>query len=322
MTNTDYIIQRSGAACIKAAYLLFINNIKKIFLATWKPALILSVVAGLGTLILPPFFATSMAAPPQSETEAVANYASTVFLPVVYLFVCAGFFLWMLSNVQTQLTGGSFKRNICHACAFYGVAVLFYGGVYVLFNVLAYLAGMSLVRGGMPVAQFMSWFFTGFGIFFLVFFLHLPALCHAVVLGLWHAERQPWRLLGSGLATGLRHWGFLFKIFFLTGIIALLICCVAWLPTGVVFLAVNADAYGQIAMGDASGLPSSFPALNCISTAVTTFFLGYMGVWLYLNYFYAACSIEAKIAAKKAAKEEEKAMEAKADANAETAVSK
>ena len=28
MTNTDYIIQRSGAACIKAAYLLFINNIK------------------------------------------------------------------------------------------------------------------------------------------------------------------------------------------------------------------------------------------------------------------------------------------------------
>ena len=47
-----------------------------------------------------------------------------------------------------------------------------------------------------------------------------------------------------------------------------------------------------------------------------------MGVWLYLNYFYAACSIEAKKAAKKAAKEEEKAMEAKADANAETAVSK
>ena len=83
MTNTDYIIQRSGAACIKAAYLLFINNINKIFLATWKPALILSVVAGLGILIVPPFFVTSMAALPQSENEAVANYASTVCLPVV-----------------------------------------------------------------------------------------------------------------------------------------------------------------------------------------------------------------------------------------------
>ena len=30
MTNTDYIIQRSGASCIKEAYLLFINNIKSL----------------------------------------------------------------------------------------------------------------------------------------------------------------------------------------------------------------------------------------------------------------------------------------------------
>ncbi|MGI6223435.1 MAG: hypothetical protein ACOYJG_07480 [Prevotella sp.] len=309
MSNTDYIIQRSGVACIKEAYLLFINNIKKIFLGTWKPALILSVVAGLGTLLMPPLFATTMAQVPQSQAEAISNYASTIFSPIIYLIVCTGFFMWMLSNVQTQLTGGSYKKNIKHAMAFFGIAVVLYGGIYVLYNVIAYFAGMSMVQGGMPVDKFVHWLLAGLGILLLLFIIQLPPLCHASVCGLWHTDKKPLGLFASSFWKGFRHWGFLFKIFFITGIIALLICCVVNLPTNIIVLATNADAFGQIVMGDSSGLPKSFPVLNCISTAITAFILSYMGVWLYLNYFYAACSIQAKDIAKQAAKEAAKELQ-------------
>jgi hypothetical protein len=92
MANNEYMVQRSGASCIKEAYLLFINNIKRIFLNTWKPVLVLCLVAGLGTLVLPPLFSANPIDLPQSELQAIGNYASTVFIPVVYEVVCFGVF--------------------------------------------------------------------------------------------------------------------------------------------------------------------------------------------------------------------------------------
>ena len=302
MANNEYMVQRSGASCIKEAYLLFINNIKRIFLNTWKPVLVLCLVAGLGTLVLPPLFSVNPIDLPQSELQAIGNYASTVFIPVVYEVVCFGVFFWILAHVQTMLTGGNLKENIRHSMKFYLASVAFYAGLFLLLNVIAYLAGLSLVRGGMPVGRLMYWLQIGWGIVGLLFLLQIPAYCYATVKCLRDRELKPFKAFGSCWWGGIRHWGFLFKVFFITGIITMIIDCVVFLPTAVILIASSVDAFGQLVMGDPSGLPSTFPVWQCLSIALSTFILAYVGIWLYLNFFYATCSLDVRDQKKREAK--------------------
>lgn len=301
MANNEYMVQRSGASCIREAYLLFINNIKRIFLNTWKPVLAFSLVAGLGTLLLPPVFNTAMVDAPQTELQAIANYASTVFGPVIYQIVCCGVFFWILANVQTLLTGGRQKENIKHSLKFYLASALFYVVIFLLLNIIGYLVGISLVKGGMSVNRLMYWLLIGWGFIGLVFLLHIPAYYYATVKCLQRVDLNPFKSFLPSLWGGIRHWGFLFKVFFITGIITLLINCVVFLPTAVILMAQNVDAYNQIVMGDPSGLPSTFPLWMCLSIALSAFILSYVGIWQYLYFFIATCSLDVRDQKKKEA---------------------
>ena len=66
-------------------------------------------------------------------------------------------------------------------------------------------------------------------------------------------------------------------------------------------MAQNVDAYNQIVMGDPSGLPSTFPLWMCLSIALSAFILSYVGIWQYLNFFIATCSLDVRDQKKKEA---------------------
>ena len=148
----------------------------------------------------------------------------------------------------------------------------------------------------------MYWLQIGWGIVGLLFLLQIPAYCYATVKCLRDRELKPFKAFGSCWWGGIRHWGFLFKVFFITGIITLIIDCVVFLPTAVILIASSVDAFGQLVMGDPSGLPSTFPVWQCLSIALSTFILAYVGIWLYLNFFYATCSLDVRDQKKREAK--------------------
>ena len=102
-----------------------------------------------------------------------------------------------------------------------------------------------------------------------------------------------WKTIGSYYGCGMRHWGSLFLVFFVSGLLTWLAGVVIMLPANILFLG-NFSAQIGLLLGDPLGMPSYMPVLTYVTFVLCIFIFFYVSLPLMLHNYYAYGAIEAK----------------------------
>lgn len=197
--NTLIEKERSFAACIRDAYTLMAGQMGKVFLSSWKPLLIVSLIAGIVIAITPsPFTIVNSS----TYYEEVALKAIACILAILIVLVC-----WR-TTVDAQavhlITGSTARKNAGRALKF---------------NLMKLLGGATI---GLLTAGIAC----------------LP-LIYSAWSYMMNPEKKAWGIYGRDYLTGWRHFGYVFMIALLTILSVLPLMAILLIPSVVIMLATN-----------------------------------------------------------------------------------
>ena len=127
---------------------------------------------------------------------------------------------------------------------------------------------------------------------FVVVLFSLP-LYHVLMKYLMEAPCGYWRTLGRSYASGMRHWGLLFLVFFVSMLLIQLVGFVVLLPSHILSFA-NQQAHQGLLFGDPLGMPSYITTLTFITVTLCCFIQFYVSQVLLVHNYYIYGSIEAR----------------------------
>lgn len=82
----------------------------------------------------------------------------------------------------------------------------------------------------------------------------------------------------KALATGFKHWGYLFLMLLMSGMIMAILIAVICIPLNISIYGLIVDHIGTVA-GDPSGLPSTFPIILFFVGTLTMFVMVFVQIW-------------------------------------------
>ena len=127
---------------------------------------------------------------------------------------------------------------------------------------------------------------------FVVVLFSLP-LYHVLMKYLMEAPCGYWRTLGRSYASGMRHWGLMFLVFFVSMLLIQLVGFVVLLPSHILSFA-NQQAHQGLLFGDPLGMPSYITTLTFITVTLCCFIQFYVSQVLLVHNYYIYGSIEAR----------------------------
>jgi hypothetical protein len=277
---------RGVGKCVQAATDLFIGNLKLIVRHTWKAALTIGLLTALLVVV-------SMSGGTSSILNGDAANSLWPCLLLVPLLMAEA---WLMGCVTTLLNNQPRKPNLRRAfrqmALWVGISIV----------VMAASAGISMLwiyslhlKDGMTGLLL---FFGSAGLVYLLFLLALLPMLYSSMKYLIDPTQRLGIVLGKSYREGWRYWGFLFVLALLTLLFAAIIYALLMIPMQIVFSAQIYSAVG-VQMGDPSGLPSYMPVLMAFTTCLCVTAWVYVCIWVFLIFYYAYGSIEAKLAARK-----------------------
>lgn len=120
----------------------------------------------------------------------------------------------------------------------------------------------------------------------------LPLL-HVLMKYLMEAPCGYWRTLSQHYGSGLRHWGMMFLVFFVSILVIELISLVVMMPAHILNLA-NQTAHTGLLLGDPLGMPSFITPLTFVSFTLCCFIDFYVSQVALVHNYYVYGSIEAQ----------------------------
>ena len=125
----------------------------------------------------------------------------------------------------------------------------------------------------------------------LVLFPLILPLFHVFMKYLMEPSRKFWATLKNYYGKGLRHWGFIFLVMLISGLIVCLAELVITLPSLILSLA-NQTAQAGVLMGDPLGMPSYIHLLTFVTGALCSFMGFYVCLPILFHTYYIYGSIE------------------------------
>ena len=303
MENDLYKV-RSFGGCLKAAYDIFSTNLKHIFRRTWLPAVIFAVLSSI-TMIAVVSMSTIMAnlvTPPPVSSIALGGIGLLILFLVTY-----SAYAWFYTSIISLLNGESFKHNLPRMIRL----VLLILGIGIVFGLIVTAAStIPLVGEKSPAAlakaSVTSTVITS--VLMIVFVVVILPLSYSMMKYCIETKSKLFSVFKKPYIIGWKHWGYIFIVTFLCGIILLVIDFIASLPLTVTTFASSFNSLG-LTMGDPSGLPGYFNILSFIAGLISTFIMIYVSAWYTCVAYYVYGHIEAKEKAKKEMAEVPKAEE-------------
>ena len=102
-----------------------------------------------------------------------------------------------------------------------------------------------------------------------------------------------WKTLSANLGCGMRHWGSLFLVFFLSMLLVQLIGLVIMLPSHILSYA-NQQAHLGLLIGDPLGMPSYMSTLTFTTFTLCSFIEFYVSQVMLVHNYYIYGSIDTK----------------------------
>lgn len=277
----DIFKTRTCSGCISAALNIYSNNFKKIFRATWLWILILAIVNGAMAFIHNP------------TMDSVVQPRSLI-LPAVGMGVIlvASFFLVarIIAGVVAILNEVKLKTSLKKVLSVNGLTLC----IGIVCGLIVTTVNVGLTNIGavqkLPVSTLIILLSVVSLVLLIIMAMCLSPLVYSATRYIFQADAKLKEVFGKNYHEGLRRMGFLFSLIIATCLLCVMAGAFLCVPACITIFASNIDSYG-VAAGDVSGLPSYFAGLNFLSTAIMTFIVQYIMIFVVLTYFYAYGSV-------------------------------
>ena len=266
---------RSSRACISAGYRLYMSNFKRIFRASWIAALVFAALVSLG--------GTMMIVRPQ-----LALIVLPVTVVVDALFLTYGF----AALKQHQETG-----TIGRTAHWYSLDTHIFGRTLKawLWMIVIYVAVGILVGvvGGLLVSYLSEYTALGtVGVIALLTFVFVLPLTYTNMRYVLTDGTGYWSNLLGHYGKGLRRWGFIFLVVFMTTLIGLVCYVITSLPALILSLAGN-EANMGVMYGDPYNMPSYIGWMSALVFLLIGFIQAYVMLSFLFPTYYMYGAIEA-----------------------------
>ena len=266
---------RSSRACISAGYRLYLSNFKRIFRASWLAALLFAIVISAGgtLMILRPQW-TIIALPLTLIIDAMfATYGFSVLKQHQETGAIGWTAHWY--SLDTHIFARTLKAWLCML-------------------VISAVIGCILAGVSVMAVNYLSTY-TALGtlgvIALLAFILILP-LTYTNIRYILKDGTNYWTNLFGYYGTGMRRWGFIFLVVFMTTLIGWVCSLFTSLPAIILSLAGN-EANRDFMLGDPYNLPSYIGWLSALVFLSIGFIQAYIMLSFLFPIYYMYGAIEA-----------------------------
>lgn len=287
---------RSSRTCIGAGYRLFTGNFKKIFRYTWFTAVIYGIVNGIYTSYFVTEYPKMLLAMKTGQLLVPENTGHTVLMSLSTLLMLLAT-VWLYSHMSSLLYQHRTEGVITVSARLFQIhfdwrAILRVLAWALVCFVLSLI--ISALLGGVAYYAITKQSLTLFGfagLLGLAVLLLMVPLCYPAMHYLTTRDTKLFKILGSDYVAGLRHWGMLFAVAFVTVILSSVILTLTTLPAIILSIA-NIKAQTGVIMGDPLGMPDYIGKLTLLVFTLAGFIQAYVILSIFFPAYYAAGSIE------------------------------
>lgn len=275
MTLEELNKNRSYGGCIKASYKAMADNLKELFRKTWTVALTYAAAGALmGT--------TAMCFHSTPQLPALSALPFIIATLLLFAKICA--------IVNGKSMGWNLRRAITsHIVAYIALLAITAVALMVMYGIFYALMTQGKHNADLPMIMSLTTL-AAVGIATIIIILPLS---YAIIKYQFNPELRLRKMFGKAVNTGFRHWGLMFAVTVIIGMITLIIQLILFSPCNILITASVLSAYGQ-SVGDPSGLPSYFPALAFVSSLLAYFCMAFLFMWLIFGIYYTYGTIETR----------------------------
>lgn len=302
---------RSYRSVLMAGFRLYTENFRRLFKASWLMALLYAAICGaFGTLTsikLPEMTLALMqqlAVFQAFSMETMQQYALTLAAIGGLLVLAVATMSLASATLLDKLQEHRDTGSITTPAHWWSVPARLMGRTVkgVLLTLLVILAPLLLFLALLALADAFSPQFTlrhlttvtaTFGVCTVVAALLALPLMHVLMKYLMEAPCGYWRTLSLHYGRGMRHWGMLLLVFFLSSLLVQLTALVVMMPAHILNFA-NQQAYAGQLIGDPLGMPGYILPLTFGTLMLCSFLQFYISQVTLMHNYYAYGSIEAQ----------------------------
>ena len=292
--NSELYKIRSKESCIKVAFELLISNIATILRRSWLPALSFAIVSSVCLYFL--IYTGLDAIIPIVPPMPIAKMAITIIT-----FLCSlAAFSWYGGTILSLITAKQRKNCIGRVArintALFAIGLLiaiFLGAVFMLMLTLSPAPpNITPAETTELTSQFSLALLVTAVIYIVIVMASIPLFYSTVK----YAVDDKITILSAfthQYIAGLKHWGFLFMLAFVSAIIEIIAMAVCYLPDFILTTSIFSNQTGLL-IGDENTLPTLFPVIFIGINILVQFLIVYALTWAAFVFYYAYGSIEAQ----------------------------
>ena len=296
---------------LSAGFRLYTGNFRRLFKASWQMALLYALSCGaLGTLTAIKIPELAMALQQQLASmhgvlqETLHEYMMTL-LGIMALVVLAITTLSLasapiLSKLKEHKETGTITPPPHWLTASPHLMGRSMKGVFLTLLVMlipivvfaAFLILAEMMNQGVIMRHLITTI-SALSLWIVICLLFYLPIYHVLMKYIMESPCGYWHTLGQSYPTGLRHWGLIFIVFFISMLFVMLVSLIVMLPSYILNFA-NQQAHLGLLMGDSLGMPSYIVPLTFTTTALCSFIHFYVGQVILVHNYYIYGSIEAR----------------------------
>ena len=277
---------RSVRATVAAGFRLYMSNFHRIIKLTWLPALICAVVSMLYNHFSIQSMPLLLGGQRIISGQGLAEYMMLSGISLLNFIVSLIFISYGFSMLSRHRTEGAIPhpagwftrpdlRMLMRTAASAIVCIVVVG--------LALGVTIGIIVAG-AVMQSVTTMALGSVLLVIALILLLP-LVYPLMYYVTTRDSRLFSILGSGYRQGLRRWGYIFAVLFVTFIAVLSAFLITTLPA-IILIIANMKAQAGTLMGDALGMPSYMTWLSLLVFLLAGFVECYIILLLYFPAYY------------------------------------
>ena len=302
---------RSYRSVLIAGFRLYTENFRRLFKASWQMALLYAVACGIfGTLsvIKLPEIVVAIIQQltvyhgilPGALIQYLITFSEIMGLLIVSIATLALASATILNKLKEhketdvisipphwfsaspQMMGRSLKG-------------IFFTLLVILIPIILMMLAIAGAEAFSPqfIANHIITLVATFCIGFLIILLLALPLFYVLMKYLMEAPCSYWHTLSSSFSRGMRHWGSLFVVFFVSTLLVEIAALIIMLPAHILSIA-NQQAQMGVLIGDPLGMPSYMPTLTFITFMLCCFIEFYVSQVMLVHNYYIYGAIESK----------------------------
>lgn len=274
---------RSYTACLSEAHSMFFDNVRTIFSRTWMYCLALALVSAVYLSLY-------------IHVMLYGNKTGVTIALCVASLVTLAAEIAYYAKVISLVNGRPMKWNTAR-CA--NIVACYIAFCVVLVSVYAFVTyGVVMAKQPVSLVEMQPLFYIFGGVSIIVMFLLLPFI-YVAMKYLMEPESRLGKIIFKSYKTGLRHWGLIFTALFIATLCASVCAVLVSIPMFIVLAANSFSVYGVNFIGDPTGLPSYFTAIQLVVFTLTFFIWEYVNIFILFVCYFLYGSISTKEKEKK-----------------------